>query len=255
VPRIRELDHRMINGRRIIRGERQCESTGRVVSVYSETFPPPTFPQDRYSPGWSSGFTPSERFHRTLAAHKAVTIIQANAEADALDAEARRLDAAGFQATAATTRAQAVEKRRASTLAKPGDLFAAGDVTALAVGVRVLGVYGPEIEALLARHVAGDAGQVGAWADLEIGDDERWCPAIQPTPVRNKATLESGDGFVVSVFDLHRPDQDEPPNERGCTIYTRRRNKGETLTIATLLVPGRDPRTIVFASVDNADLL
>ena len=65
----------------------------------------------------------------------------------------------------------------------------------------------------LARHRAGNFGAFGSLDEPEPGDLDPWCPGVFGVAARNRLTLRSGVGLIVSRFTLD-------PNELDIAILT-----------------------------------
>lgn len=203
-------------------------------------------------PLWSSHFSGPKRFAELHAARRWGRHSHPAPEAEALADELRRLREAGFRHVARIVEAS-VEV--AKTGRPDAHLFDLGEVLVSSRGATILALASEEVDGLLARHVAGDAGEHGkGWHELEIGPDVLAANDRHPIAIQNKATLRSGRGLIRSRYRAYRPDVDDLRHPAANQAHrhrnegVRRRNEDETFEVVTLLGPG-GPKTLVYTSL------
>lgn len=125
-----------------------------------------------------------------------------------------------------------------------GDRFKLGEITYPKVKPRFAREFWRDC---LIRHSSGDHGEIGSLAEFKPTDDQLWLPEITDLLARNARAIAKGDGIVRSRFEV--------PADQIALIDPAWLLKMHRLTpatagdlridVATLLTPGRPPRTHV----------
>jgi hypothetical protein len=181
--------------------------------------------------------SPAARFNAILAAIRWVTVIPA--DPDPVGDQLRQLRGVSMH-DIADAMSETLKYTPPTPTVPASAKFNPGfgsEVQCSATAARLLAIDQDEARAWLARHAAGDHGVIGP--DSAVG-------------IRNAEAIRSGDGMVVSRFDVYRPDTDAPKHNDTVHLEPRRRrNRGEYVDVVSLLTPGRPPRTILLGSLDH----
>lgn len=142
-----------------------------------------------------------------------------------VDLEVDRLEADGYHHLADVLRSQhpAEEPKPRG----PKALFDSGDVQIdrklVGLGVPLAALIG-----FVGRHVAGDHGLEGSSVGFALTREQEYFSTLFGVDVQNAAAVKSGLGLVRSTYALDVP------------------NRREFACVLTLLIPGRESRTIVY---------